>query len=72
MYPYEIVFGMNLYDILLLKTLVKVSGGGSADLTEIIKELETKVTKEEMEVYITQAIDELPTISEEELNSILV
>lgn len=63
---------MNLYDILLLKTLVKVSGGGSADLTEIIKELETKVTKEEMEVYITQAIDELPTISEEELNSILV
>lgn len=63
---------MNLYDILLLKTLVKVSGGGSADLTEIIKELETKVTKEEMEVYVTQTIGELPTISEDELNSILV
>lgn len=63
---------MNLYDILLLKTLVKVSGGGSADLTQIIKELETKVTKEEMEVYVTQTIGELPTISEEELNSILV
>lgn len=63
---------MNLYDILLLKTLVKVSGGGSADLTQIIKELETKVTKEEMEVYVTQTIGELPTISEDELNSILV
>lgn len=62
---------MNLYDILLLKTLVKVSGGGSADLTQIIKELETKVTKEEMEVYVTQTIGELPTISEDELNSIL-
>ena len=63
---------MDLYDILLLKTLVKVSGGGSADLTEIIKELETKVTKEEMEVYVAQTIDEFPTISEDELNSILV
>ena len=67
---------MNLYDILLLKALSKATSGGgtidNAELQQIIKELETKVSYTQMETYVTQQIVDLPTISEDELEALLV
>lgn len=66
---------MNLYDILLLKALSKTASGGTVDnaeLQQIIKELETKVNYTQMETYVTQQIVDLPTISEDELEALLV
>ena len=67
---------MNLYDILLLKALSQATSGGgtidNAELQQIIKELETKVSYNQMETYVTQQIVDLPTISEDELEALLV
>lgn len=65
---------MDLYDILLLKAIVKTSGGTADDATiqEIIRELETKVDYTEMETYVTQQVVDLPTISEGELEKLLI
>lgn len=65
---------MDLYDILLLKAIVKASGGTADDATiqEIIRELETKVDYTEMETYVTQQVIDLPTISEGELEKLLI
>lgn len=61
---------MDLFDILLVKKLIgKVSSGGTTDeeLQEIIKQLEEKVSKDEMELYVTTSIENLPTLSQEEI-----
>lgn len=61
---------MDLFDILLVKKLIgKVNSGGATDeeLQEIIKQLEEKVSKDEMELYVTTSIENLPTLSQEEI-----
>lgn len=61
---------MDLFDILLVKKLIgKVSSGGTTDeeLQEIIKQLEEKVSKDEMELYVATSIENLPTLSQEEI-----
>ena len=61
---------MDLFDILLVKKLIgKVNSDGTTDeeLQEIIKQLEEKVTKDEMKLYVTTSIENLPTLSEEEI-----
>lgn len=60
---------INLYDILLLKTLVKSASGEITDeqIQNIMNQLEEK-----MEIYITESIENLPAISEEELLAILI
>lgn len=61
---------MDLFDILLVKKLIgKVNSGGTTDeeLQEIIKQLEEKVSKDEMKLYVTTSIENLPTLSQEEI-----
>lgn len=57
---------MDLFDILLVKKLIgKVSSGGTTDeeLQEIIKQLKEKVSKDEMELYVTNTVaDAVATI----------
>ena len=57
---------MDLFDILLVKKLV--SGGVSdGEMQEIIKQLEEKVSKDEMELYVTTSIENLPVLSRDEI-----
>ena len=65
---------MDLYNILLLKAIIKTSGWieDNAVIQEIIHELGTKVDHTEMETYVTQQITDLPTISEGELKNLLI
>lgn len=67
---------MDLFDILLVKKLIgKVNSDPGAipdeELQEIIKQLEEKVTKDEMELYVTTSIENLPVLSEEDILKIL-
>lgn len=60
----------DLYDILLLKTLVKNTGTGgitNEQIQNIMNRLEEK-----LEIYLTESIENLPTITEEELLEILI
>lgn len=61
---------MDLFDILLVKKLIgKINSDGVSDeeMQEIIKQLEEKVSKDEMELYVTTSIENLPTLSKEEI-----
>lgn len=67
---------MDLFDILLVKKLIgKVNSDSGTipdeELQEIIKQLEEKVTKDEMELYVTTSIENLPVLSEEDILEIL-
>ena len=61
---------MDLFDILLVKKLIgKVSSDGVIDkeLQEIIEQLKEKVSKDEMELYVTSSIENLPVLSRDEI-----
>ena len=61
---------MDLFDILLVKKLIgKVSSDGTTDkeLQEIIEQLKEKVSKDEMELYVTTSIENLPVLSQDEI-----
>lgn len=61
---------MDLFDILLVKKLIgKVSSDGATDkeLQEIIEQLKEKVSKDEMELYVTTSIENLPVLSQDEI-----
>lgn len=64
---------MDLLDILLVKKLVgKINSGDfDSELQEILKQLEGKVSREEMETYVNSSIENLPALSEEEILEIL-
>lgn len=67
---------MDLFDILLVKKLIgKVNSDSGAitdeELQEILKQLEEKVTKDEMELYVTTSIENIPVLSEEEILEII-
>ena len=65
---------MDLFDILLIKKLVgKINSGDitSPEVQEIIKQLEEKVSKDEMKAYIQTSIENLPVLNREDLLEIL-
>ena len=63
---------MNLFDILLVKKLLEKSGGAnSPEIQEILAQLEERVKYDEMEIYVQTSIENLPTLSREEILEIL-
>lgn len=65
---------MDLFDIILVKRLIEKFNSGSIDspeFQEIIKQLEEKVSRDEMEAYIQTSIANLPTLSAEEILELL-
>lgn len=65
---------MDLFDILLIKKLVgKINSGdiSSPEFQEILKQLEEKVSQTEMETYVQASIENLPTLSSEEILNLL-
>ena len=65
---------MDLFDILLIKKLVgKINSGdiSSPEFQEILKQLEEKVSLAEMETYVQASIENLPTLSDEEILNLL-
>ena len=65
---------MDLFDILLIKKLVgKINSGdiSSPEFQEILKQLEEKVSLAEMETYVQTSIENLPTLSDEEILNLL-
>lgn len=65
---------MDLFDILLIKKLVgKINSGdvSSPEFQEVLKQLEEKVSQTEMEAYVQTSIENLPTLSGEEILNLL-
>lgn len=66
---------MDLFDILLVKKLIgKINSEGEVtdeELQKIIEQLEEKVSRDEMKVYVNSSIENLPTLNEEEILKIL-
>lgn len=64
---------MDLFDILLVRKLIgKINSGdiSSPELQEILKQLEDKVSKDEMEAYVKSSIENLPVMDKEEIYEI--
>ena len=66
---------MDLFDILLVKKLIgKINSGdiiNTPEIQEIIKQLEEKVSRDEMQAYVQSSIENLPTLNREEILEIL-
>lgn len=66
---------MNLLDLLFLKSLINsVTSGGeltSEEAQKLWNELEKKVSREEMYEYVDVEIENLPSISQDELLNLL-
>ena len=66
---------MDLFDILLVKKLIgKINSGdiiNTPEIQEIIKQLEEKVSRDEMKAYIQSTIENLPVLNREEILEIL-
>ena len=67
---------MDLFDIILVKKLIEKLGSGSIspdspEIQEIIKQLEEKVSQDEMKAYVKSSIENLPTLSDEEIKNLL-
>ena len=65
---------MDLFDILLVKKLIgKINSGEitSPEAQEIIKQLEEKVSNDEMKAYVQSSIENLPTLNKEEILELL-
>lgn len=65
---------MDLFDILLVKKLIsKINSGdiSSPEVQEIIKKIEEKVGKDEMEAYVSKTIANLPALSRDEIIEII-
>lgn len=65
---------MDLFDILLVKKLIgKINSGEitSPEAQEIMKQLEEKVSKDEMKAYVDSSIANLPALNEEEILDLL-
>lgn len=65
---------MDLFDILLVRKLIgKISEGGTTDaeIQEIIKQLEEKVSHDEMKAYVESSIENLPVMSQEDILEII-
>lgn len=61
---------MDLFDILLVRKLIgKINSGdiNSPEMQEILKQLEEKVSRDEMKTYVKTSIENLPVISKEEI-----
>ena len=61
---------MDLFDILLVKKLIgKINSGEitSPEIQEIVKQLEEKVSNDEMQAYVQSSIENLPTLNKEEI-----
>lgn len=65
---------MNLLDLLILKSFINFSGEEleSEEAQILWKELRQKVSQIEMEAYVQEEIQNLPTISSEELLNLLI
>ena len=64
---------MDLFDILLVRKLIgKINSGdiNSPEMQEILKQLEEKVSRDEMKTYVKTSIENLPVISKEEIYEI--
>ena len=58
---------MDLFDILLIKKLLgKINSGEVAgpEIQEIVKQLEEKVSHDEMKTYFESSVANLPTLSD--------
>ena len=65
---------MDFFDILLVKKLLsKINSGEDAgpEIQEIVKQLEEKVSRDEMQASIESSIANLPTLSQDDLLNIL-
>ena len=65
---------MDLFDILLVKKLIgKINSGdiSNPEVQEILKQLEEKVSRDEMEAYVNSSIANLPALSEEDIKNII-
>ena len=61
---------MDLFDILLVRKLIgKINSGdiNSPEMQEILKQLEEKVSRDEMETYVKTSIENLPVMNKEEI-----
>ena len=69
---------MDLFDIILVKKLIEKLNPGSGSISpdspeiqEIVKQLEEKVSQDEMKAYVKSSIENLPTLSDEEIKNLL-
>ena len=61
---------MDLFDILLVKKLIgKIDSDGTSsnEIQEIMRQLKEKVNKEEMELYVTDSLEKIPVLTQEEI-----
>lgn len=61
---------MDLFDILLVRKLIgKINSGdiNSPEMQEILKQLEEKVSRDEMKTYVKTSIENLPVMNKEEI-----
>lgn len=61
---------MDLFDILLVKKLIgKINSGetSSPEIQEIVKQLEEKVSQDEMKAYVQSSIENLPVMNNEDI-----
>ena len=65
---------MDLFDILLVKKLIGKINSGEIDapeMQEIIKQLQEKVSQDEMKAYVEETIANLPALTEEDILKII-
>lgn len=65
---------MDLFDILLVKKLLGKINSGEITSTEaqiIMKQLEEKVSNDEMQAYVNSSIENLPVMSQEDILEII-